>query len=67
MDITLKAARVNMGISQKKAAELLGISGYTLSNYERGKCYPDVPVLKKIEKLYKVEYKNIIFLPPKYA
>ena len=60
--ITLKAARVNKGLTQKKAAELLGISEYTLMNYEKGKSSPYVHVLKKIENLYEVPYHKIIFL-----
>lgn len=60
--ITLKAARVNKGLTQKKAAEMLGISEYTLINYEKGKSSPDVYVLKKIENLYEVPYHKIIFL-----
>ena len=47
MAITLKAARVNAGFNQKEAAIMLKISEYTLSNYERGISYPDVPVLKR--------------------
>ena len=60
--ITLKAARVNKGLTQKKAAEMLGISEYTLINYEKGKSSPNVHALKKIEKLYEVPYHKIIFL-----
>lgn len=60
--MTLKAARVNAGLTQKKAAEMLGISEYTLINYEKGKSSPDVHVLKKIENLYGVPYHRIIFL-----
>lgn len=60
--MTLKAARVNAGLTQKKAAEMLGISEYTLINYEKGKSSPDVHVLKKIEILYGVPYHRIIFL-----
>ena len=60
--ITLKAARVNKGLTQKKAAEMLGISEYTLMNYEKGKSSPDVHVPKKIENLYEVPHHKIIFL-----
>ena len=59
--ITLKAARVNAGYSQVEAAEKLGVSVYTLSNYERGITFPDIPLLKKIERLYRVPYKDIFF------
>ena len=60
--MTLKAARVNAGLTQKKAAKMLGISEFTLINYEKGKSSPDVHTLKKIENLYGVPYHRIIFL-----
>ena len=63
---TLKTARELNGLKQKDAAKLLGISVDTLRNYERGKSYPDIPILKKIEKLYKLPYSRIIFLPVDY-
>ena len=62
MRITLKAARVNKNIKQEDAAKLIGISLSTLQKYEAGKTFPDVPVIKKIEELYDVEYKDIIFM-----
>jgi putative transcriptional regulator len=62
MAITLKAARVNKGLNQKQAAKLLGISEDALSNYERAKSFPDVPIIKKMEDVYGVEYKDLIFL-----
>ena len=34
--VTLKAARVNCGLTQKEAAKILGVSVDTLSKYERG-------------------------------
>lgn len=67
MGITLKAARINTGYSQEEAAKILGISASSLSNYERGKSYPDVPVIKKIEDLYRISYDQIIFLPNNYG
>lgn len=63
MKITLKAARTNKGLSQETASKLIGVSVDTLGNYEKGLTFPDVPILKKIEEVYDVEYKNIIFLP----
>ena len=61
MAITLKAARVNRNLNQKKAARLIGISVSTLQNYESGKNFPDVPILKSIERVYKIPYSDIIF------
>ncbi len=60
---TLKTARDRLKITQKEAAKMIGISEDTLSNYERGKSYPDVPIIKKIEAVYKVSYNQLIFLP----
>lgn len=63
MGITLKAARVNLGLNQKEAAKKIGISPDTLSNYERGKSFPDVPTILRIEQAYNIPYGDIIFLP----
>lgn len=63
MAITLKAARVNKGMTQAEAAKALGIGIVTLQNYEAGKKYPTVLTLKKIEDLYGVPYAELIFLP----
>lgn len=60
--MTLKAARVNAGYTQEEAAQLLKISEQTLLNYEKGRKFPDVRVLKRIERLYGVNYQDIIFL-----
>lgn len=62
MALTLKAARVNKSLTQDEAAKLLKISPDTLSNYERGRSFPDVPVIKRMEELYELKYDDIIFL-----
>lgn len=54
------------GYTQSEAAKEIGVSTDTLGNYERGKSYPDIPVLRKIEKLYGVPYNRLIFLPLDY-
>ena len=50
--ITLRAARVNAGFSQEKAAALLNISPYTLSNWERGISMPKANQIEVICNLY---------------
>lgn len=65
MPITLKAARVNKNLSQKEAGSRLGVSSDIISNWERGRTFPDVIQLKAIENLYGVSYNDIIFLPTK--
>lgn len=63
MAITLKSARVNKDLTQAQAAKLIGVTVDTLSNYERGKSYPDVPIIQKIEEVYGVSYSDLIFCP----
>ena len=58
---TLKTAREMKRYTQEEAAKLIGVSVDTLGNYERGKSYPDVPVLRKIEDVYGVPYEQLIF------
>lgn len=60
--ITLEAARRNAGMSQKDAAEALGVNAKTLSRWERSQSFPDVQNIKKIENLYGIEYNHLIFL-----
>ena len=61
MSITLKAARVNKGLTQKEAAAALGIAASTLVKYEAGTTFPDVQVIRKMEELYEVSYNDINF------
>lgn len=63
MAISLKALRVNAGLDQRAAAERLGITPETLSRWEKGKSFPTVPQITKIEKLYGTTYAEINFLP----
>lgn len=63
---TLKSAREMAKLSQRKAAEKIGVSVYTLGNYENGKSYPDVPIIRKIEQTYGIPYDRLIFLPLDY-
>ena len=67
MSITLKALRINAGLDQKKAAQVLGITPETLSNWERGKSFPTVPQITAIENLYNTTYSEINFLPTNIA
>ena len=67
MPMTLKSARVNKNLTQVQAAEKIGITVDTLSNYERGKSFPDVSIIKRIEEVYEVPYSELIFLPRNYG
>ena len=61
--ISLEAARVNAGYSQKEAAKALGVSNKTLSLWECGKAYPKADKIAAICNLYGMAYDNIKFLP----
>ena len=63
LKISLEAARVNAGLSQKEVADILKVSNKTVSNWENGKSFPDAPQIVKICELYGVSYDNINFLP----
>lgn len=64
--MSLKMIREFRKMTQAEAAIRIGVSVDTLSNYERGKSYPDIPVLRKIEEVYGFPYNRIIFLPLDY-
>lgn len=54
-------------MTQEEAGKAIGVSANVISNWERGRTYPDAMQIKKIEKVYGVGYKNIIFLPNQYG
>ncbi len=62
--MTLKAARANIGLTLIEAAKKLGINKDTLSRWERGESFPNVPQIKKIEETYHVDFNSINFLLP---
>lgn len=59
--ITLKAARVNAGYTQKEAAKELGISNKTLWSWENGVSAPKATQADDICKLYGLDYNNLNF------
>lgn len=61
--ITLEAARVNVGLSQKAVAKALGVSNKTVCSWEKGNTFPSSPtLLMALLELYNVAYDDIIFL-----
>ncbi|GBG94614.1 transcriptional regulator [Ligilactobacillus salitolerans] len=61
MKITLKALRVNYGLTQKEMAKVVGVYPDTWANYENARTFPNKDVLDKIEKYFGVNYNDIIF------
>ena len=63
MKLTLKAARVNVGLTQEEVAKSLKKSKNTIVNYEKGKSSPDIETGKALASLYGVSVDDLIFLP----
>lgn len=63
MKLTLKAARVNVGMTQEEVAKKVGKKRNTIQNYERGKSAPDIETGKKLAALFGVSIDDLIFLP----
>ncbi len=56
----LKNARNEKGITQEKAAELLGVSRQTISNWENNKSYPDIISVIKMSDIYSVSLDHLL-------
>lgn len=56
----LKALRKDKGLTQEQLAEILLVSGKTVSRWETGTNLPDLSVLIQIAALYGVEVKEIL-------
>ena len=56
----IKNARNEAGLSQEQAAEALGISRQTVSNWETGKTYPDIISVIKMSDLYSVSLDRLL-------
>lgn len=63
--ITLAAARVNAGKTQREWADLLGVTFYTVWNWENGKTCPNAAKLRKISELSGIPM-ELIIVPTQY-
>ena len=59
--ITLKAARVNAGLTQNEAATEIGVAVSTLKNWESGKTFPKQPQIEAMCQLYGISYDILFF------
>lgn len=62
LQISLAAARVNAGMTQKEVAEKMGVSKVTIVNWEKGRTLPNMATARKLAELYSIPLDNI-FLP----
>ena len=63
LKITIRAARVNVGLSQKEAAVRLGVCNKTLSSWENCGTFPPADKISALCELYGVSYDHLNFLP----
>lgn len=59
MQISIKAARVNAGLTQKDAAERLGVTPLSLNRWENGKVIPNFAIVRKMAELYEIPLDNL--------
>ena len=59
LQISLAAARVNAGLTQREAAGKVGVSHVTLLNWEHGKALPDIATARRLAELYKIPLDNL--------
>ena len=50
-EITLKAARVNAGLTQKELAKKLGVTNTTVNSWENGITEPSLNQLRELSRL----------------
>lgn len=50
--ISMAAARMNAGLTQKNLATACNVSETTIINWEKGKTYPSIKHLPMLEKAY---------------
>lgn len=65
--MTMKAARVNANLTQREAAQALGVDRKTIGSWENGITKPKADKIDEICSLYNVSYDMLIFLPTKNA
>lgn len=63
MRLNLRAARINAGYKRQiDAAIALGVTKDTITAWETGKRLPNIKMVPIIEKVYGLNYNDIIFL-----
>lgn len=56
----LKKARTEMGLTQEKVAEEIGVSRQSVSNWENNRSYPDIVSVIKLSDLYSVSLDELL-------
>lgn len=59
MRITLKAARINRGLTQEALSHELGVTKKTVGSWESGKTMPGVDKIEQLCSILEISYDNI--------
>ena len=56
----LRSARIAKDMQQKEVAEIMGVRGSTISNWENGRSQPDIDEFVKLCSIYGVDYAEFL-------
>lgn len=59
--LTLKAARVNVDLTQEEVAERMGVNVKTMQQWENGRTFPNVKQAKKLANIYGISIDDFTF------
>lgn len=60
MSETIKARRRELGMTQERLAQLLGVSGPAVSKWEQGASYPDVTLLPALARALRIDLNTLM-------
>lgn len=60
MGIVIKTHRLQNGISQLHLGERIGVSHQMVARYEKGRCFPSIPVLIKLANAVNATFEQLI-------
>lgn len=66
MKVSMKALRVNRGLTQSQVAKMMSINRNTLTNWENGTTFPTAEQLVKLCRIYQCSMADI-FIPDTLA
>ena len=60
IEMKLKDARIQAGLSQEQVAEKIMVSRQTISNWENGKSLPDIVSIMNLSNLYQISIDELL-------
>ena len=60
LGLRLKRYRTRKGLTQKEAAEIIGINAYQLGNYETNRSEPSIKILKGMSQAYQTSIDDLV-------